>query len=193
MTKIGEKTSTIFGSNYFSTFLSAGRLQFWKPRRENLDNKPRDFRSTSIREKYIESIIKKYSLEKNFYGCQDSVLATLNKNICLKRENFSLNVRKGKQDLTFVNEFVLCWRIPMDTKRSVSTTLWKLFARTTKTSRSMSEYDKEHTTFSEKDFFKKHSSGHLESSFQNPAETFFLEGKKFLHLVTKIQQIFIYF
>ena len=49
----------------------------------------------------------------------------------------------------------------------------------------MSEDDKKHTIFSEKDFFKKNSSRNLESSFQNPAETFFLEGKTFLPQVTK--------
>ena len=95
MTKNDEKTSIIFGTNYFSTFLSAGRLQFWKPRRENLDKKPTDFRSTSKKENYIENIIKKYSLEKSFYRCEDSVLATLNRKICLKGKNFSSNVRKG--------------------------------------------------------------------------------------------------
>ena len=95
MTKNDEKTSIFFGSNYFSTYLSAGRLQFWKPRRKNLDKKPTDFRSTSKKEKYIENIIKKYSLEKAFFGGEDSVLATLNRKIYLKRKIFSLNVRKG--------------------------------------------------------------------------------------------------
>ena len=61
---------------------------------------------------------KQCSLPKGSYGYEDTILV---KKFFQKSLNFSLNIRKGKKNITFMKKIVFCKMIHTETKNSILT------------------------------------------------------------------------